>query len=64
MTDEKYRRESFRHLPPSEPRDEADDRNRLYSVEILMNNGLSFPGAKTRQLAVQELQYLVAKYLQ
>lgn len=63
MTDEKYRGEYFKNYPPSEPRQEADDRNRLYSVEILMNNGLSFPGAKTRQLAVQEFQYLIAKYL-
>ncbi|KAJ1323889.1 protein-ribulosamine 3-kinase [Microdochium nivale] len=63
MTDEKYRREYFKHFPPSEPREEADDRNRLYSVEILMNNGLSFPGAATRQLAVSELKYLIDKYV-
>jgi len=63
MTDEKYRREYFKHYPPSEPQEEADDRNRLYSVEILMNNGLSFPGAVTRQLAVNELQYLINKYV-
>lgn len=63
MTDEKYRAEYFRNYPPSEPRDEVDDRIRLYSVEILMNNGLSFPGAKTRHLAIQELEYLIAKYL-
>ncbi|ROW00291.1 hypothetical protein VMCG_07252 [Cytospora schulzeri] len=63
MTDEKYRDEYFKNYPPSEPMEEADDRNRLYSVEILMNNGLSLPGSKTRQLAVQELQYLIAKYL-
>ncbi|KUI57890.1 Protein-ribulosamine 3-kinase, chloroplastic [Cytospora mali] len=62
MTDEKYRGEYFKNYPPSEPRQEADDRNRLYSVEILMNNGLTFPGAKTRQLAVEELRYLIAKY--
>lgn len=62
MTDEKYREQYFKNYPPSEPREEADDRNRLYSVEILMNHGLSHPGSKTRQLAVQELQFLIAKY--
>lgn len=64
MTDEKYRREYFKHYPPSEPQEEADDRNRLYPVEILMNNGLSFPGAVTRQQAVNELQYLINKYVE
>lgn len=63
MTDEKYRREYFKNNPPSEPREEVDDRNRLYAVETLMNNGLSFPGAKTRRLAVEDLQYLVNKYV-
>lgn len=62
MTDDAYRREYFRHFPPSEPREEADDRNRLYSIEVLMNNAVSFPGAKTRVLAVKEFQYLISKY--
>lgn len=62
LTDDAYRREYFRHFPPSEPREEADDRNRLYSIEVLMNNGASFPGAQTRVLAVKEFQYLIAKY--
>ncbi|KAI1306240.1 Fructosamine kinase-domain-containing protein [Xylaria venustula] len=62
MTDERYRREYFKNYPPSEPLEEADDRNRLYSVETLLVNSLSFPGAKTRQLAYEELKFLIEKY--
>lgn len=63
MTHEKDREEYFKSYPPSEPREEVDDRNQPYSVEILMNNGLSFSRATTRQLAVEELQYLIIKCL-
>ncbi|KAI0156850.1 Fructosamine kinase-domain-containing protein [Xylariaceae sp. FL1272] len=63
MTDEKYRKEYFKNYPPSEPVDEADDRSRLYAVETLLINSLSFPGAKTRQVAYEELTFLISKYL-
>ncbi|KAI5918753.1 Fructosamine/Ketosamine-3-kinase [Camillea tinctor] len=64
MNDEKYRREYFKNFPPSEPVEEFDDRNRLYSVETLIINSAHFPGAKTRQLAVRELQYLIGRYIE
>ncbi|KAK9418707.1 putative protein-ribulosamine 3-kinase [Seiridium unicorne] len=63
MTDEKYRREYFKNYPPSEPVEEVDDRNRLYAVETLLINSLAFPGAKTRQLAYEELKFLINKFL-
>lgn len=63
MTDEKYRREYFKNYPPSAPVEEADDRNRLYAVETLLINSLHFPGAKTRQIAYEELKFLIGKYL-
>ncbi|KAI0602217.1 Fructosamine/Ketosamine-3-kinase [Biscogniauxia sp. FL1348] len=64
MNDKKYRSEYFKNFEPSEPVEEFDDRNRLYSVETLIINSAHFPGAKTRQLAVSELKYLVGKYLE
>ncbi|KAM0812592.1 putative protein-ribulosamine 3-kinase [Seiridium cardinale] len=63
MTDEKYRREYFKNYLPSEPVEEVDDRNRLYAVETLLVNSLAFPGAKTRQLAYEELKFLINKFL-
>ncbi|KAI1270279.1 Fructosamine kinase-domain-containing protein [Xylariaceae sp. FL1019] len=63
MTDEKYREEYFKNYPRSEPVEEADDRNRLYAVETLLINSLAFPGAETRQLAYEELKFLISKYL-
>ncbi|KAI0965500.1 Fructosamine kinase-domain-containing protein [Xylaria arbuscula] len=62
MTHDKYWREYFKYYPPSEPLEEADDRNRLYSVETLLVNSLSFPGAKTREVAYEELRLLIEKY--
>ncbi|KAI1323762.1 Fructosamine/Ketosamine-3-kinase [Xylariaceae sp. FL0255] len=63
MTDDKYRNEYFKHFPLSEPIEEADDRSRLYAVETLLINSLSFPGAETRKLAYEELRALIEKYI-
>ncbi|KAK7994995.1 hypothetical protein PG990_013768 [Apiospora arundinis] len=62
MTDEKYRREYFKHYPPSEPREEADDRNRLYSVQTRISTSLDFPGLKMREQIMADLNYLIDKY--
>ncbi|KAI1410401.1 Fructosamine/Ketosamine-3-kinase [Hypoxylon sp. FL1857] len=63
MKAKEYRNEYFKNYEPSEPVEEFDDRNRLYSVETLIINSAHFPGANTRQLAVKELQYLIEKYI-
>ncbi|KAI1078787.1 Fructosamine/Ketosamine-3-kinase [Whalleya microplaca] len=63
MKDQKYRNEYFKHFGPSEPLGEVDDRNRPYPVETLFINSAHFPGAKTRQIAVDELKYLIDKYV-
>ncbi|KAK8036163.1 hypothetical protein PG993_008777 [Apiospora rasikravindrae] len=62
MTDEKYRREYFKHYPPSEPREEADDRNRLYAAQTMIVTSLDFPGQKMRELIMADLNYLIDKY--
>lgn len=62
MTDEKYRREYFKHYPPSEPREEADDRNRLYAAQTMIVTSLDFPGQKMRELIMSDLNYLIDKY--
>ncbi|KAI1506316.1 Fructosamine/Ketosamine-3-kinase [Biscogniauxia marginata] len=63
MKDTAYRDEYLKNFGPSEPREELEDRVRLYSVETLIMNSDHFPGAETRRLAVEELKYLIAKYL-
>jgi fructosamine-3-kinase len=62
MHGEEYRREYLRHFPPSEPVDEFDDRNRLYSVETLLINSAHFLGSVTRSRALEELKWLLNKY--
>ncbi|KAI1336663.1 Fructosamine/Ketosamine-3-kinase [Xylariaceae sp. FL0016] len=62
MTDEKYRREYFRHYPPSEPREEADDRNRLYAAQTMIGTSLDFPDRNMRELIMSDLNYLIDKY--
>ncbi|CAJ2506599.1 Uu.00g077850.m01.CDS01 [Anthostomella pinea] len=60
--DEKYRREYFKHYPPSEPREEADDRNRLYAAQTMIVTSLDFPEQRMRELIMSDLNYLIDKY--
>ncbi|KAL1862500.1 hypothetical protein VTK73DRAFT_6876 [Phialemonium thermophilum] len=60
---EEYRQEYFKNYQPSEPLEEYDDRNRLYSVETLLINSAHFPGSETRQRALDEMRYLIEKYI-
>jgi protein-ribulosamine 3-kinase len=62
MHDEAYRNEYFKNLGPSEPVEEFDDRNRLYSVETLFMNSAHFPGSETRRRALNELTWLINRY--
>ncbi|KAI1208241.1 Fructosamine/Ketosamine-3-kinase [Annulohypoxylon truncatum] len=63
MRAEEYQKEYFKNHERSEPVEEFDDRNRLYSVETLIINSAHFPGADTRGLAVEELKYLIEKHI-
>ena len=38
------------HIPPSEPADEWDDRNRLYSIHPYLNDSAGHPGSASRQM--------------
>jgi protein-ribulosamine 3-kinase len=62
MHDEDYRNEYFKNVEPSEPIEEFDDRNRLYSVETLFMISAHFPGSVNRQRALDELTWLINKY--
>ena len=64
MTNEEYRNEYFKNYEPSEPVEEFDARNRLYCVETLLMNSAHFPGAVTRQQALDELRGLIEEYLE
>jgi protein-ribulosamine 3-kinase len=59
-----YITEYFKHLPPSEPAEEWEDRNRLYSLQADLHDSILFKGRtdKFRKLLVQTMQELVEKY--
>lgn len=44
-----------REIEPSEPVDEWDDRNRLYSIHPYLNDSAGHPGSSSRQMSVQSL---------
>ncbi|KAL2143050.1 hypothetical protein VTI28DRAFT_390 [Corynascus sepedonium] len=62
MHGDKYRDEYFKNYEPSEPIEEFDDRNRLYSVETLLINSAHYPGSVTRRRALNELNWLINRY--
>lgn len=62
MADRKYLEEYFKNYAAMEPIEEADDCSRLYAVETLLINSLHYPGAETRNLARNELKFLIDKY--
>ncbi|KAK4038405.1 Fructosamine/Ketosamine-3-kinase [Parachaetomium inaequale] len=64
MKEAQYREKYFENFKPSEPKEEFDDRNRLYSVETLLINSAHFPGSVARSLALNELNWLINKYRQ
>lgn len=45
-----YQRLYQRHLEPSEPAEEWDDRNRLYSMHPYLNDSAGHPGSFSRQM--------------
>jgi protein-ribulosamine 3-kinase len=44
-----YVRQYLRHMPPSEPFEQQDDRNRLYSIKYDLAHGIALPDMATTQ---------------
>ncbi|OQV02733.1 hypothetical protein CLAIMM_07878 [Cladophialophora immunda] len=57
-----YMRLYQQHIPPSEPVEEWDDRNRLYSIHPYLTDSAGHPGSISRQIAYNEMLYLCEKY--
>ncbi|KAL8801182.1 MAG: hypothetical protein Q9182_004630 [Xanthomendoza sp. 2 TL-2023] len=57
-----YMRHYQRYIEPSEPVDEWDDRNRLYSIHPYLNDSAGHPGSLSRQIAYNDMLYLCEKY--
>ncbi|KAL8768000.1 MAG: hypothetical protein Q9209_005671 [Squamulea sp. 1 TL-2023] len=57
-----YLRLYQRHIEPSDPVDEWDDRNRLYSIHPYLNDSAGHPGSFSRQIAYNDMLYLCEKY--
>ncbi|KAI1414612.1 Fructosamine kinase-domain-containing protein [Hypoxylon sp. FL1857] len=50
------------HIKPSEPVEEWDDRNRLYSIHPYLNDSAGHPGSISRKIAYNEVLYLCERY--
>lgn len=50
LCDEAFRQAYLRHAEPSEPRDEWDDRNRLYSAKTNLMHSACYAGSPARRL--------------
>ncbi|MCJ1232159.1 hypothetical protein MMC14_000108 [Varicellaria rhodocarpa] len=57
-----YRREYLRNFEPTEPVEEWDDRNRLYSIKTKLMYSAHVPGTKVRNQAYDDLCYLFERY--
>ncbi|KAI4257179.1 MAG: hypothetical protein L6R42_005826 [Xanthoria sp. 1 TBL-2021] len=57
-----YMRLYQRHIEPSEPVDEWNDRNRLYSIHPYLNDSAGHPGSFSRQIGYNDMLYLCEKY--
>ncbi|KAK3941810.1 Fructosamine kinase-domain-containing protein [Diplogelasinospora grovesii] len=57
-----YTRLYHGRLGPSEPVEEWDDRNRLYSIHPYLNDSAGHPGSISRQIAYNDMLYLCDKY--
>ncbi|KAI1268031.1 Fructosamine kinase-domain-containing protein [Xylariaceae sp. FL1019] len=49
-------------IPPSEPKEEWDDRNRLYGIYQYLIASAGHPGSECRRLAYNDVLYLCEKY--
>ncbi|KAK5224070.1 hypothetical protein LTR47_010093 [Exophiala xenobiotica] len=57
-----YMRAYQRHIEPSEPVEEWDDRNRLYSIHPYLTDSAGHLGSPSRQIAYNDMLYLCEKY--
>ncbi|KAK5717438.1 hypothetical protein LTR17_016125 [Elasticomyces elasticus] len=57
-----YQRMYQRHIEPSEPVDEWDDRNRLYSIYPYLVDSAGHAGSVSRKVAYNDILYLCEKY--
>ena len=62
--DRPYLEHYLLHMPPSEPADEWNDRNRLYSIKFNLAHSVGWMGASddTRRMILEDVQYLNNKY--
>ncbi|KAI0023784.1 Fructosamine kinase-domain-containing protein [Xylariomycetidae sp. FL0641] len=63
LSAEIYRQEYRRHFEASEPKEEWDDRNLLYSVKTNFMHSACFAGSPSRQSAFEDMKYLIQKYV-
>ncbi|KAI1076865.1 Fructosamine kinase-domain-containing protein [Whalleya microplaca] len=49
-------------IPPSEPEEEWDDRNRLYAIRAAICESAGHPGSQLRMIAYNDMLYLCEKY--
>ncbi|MCJ1384478.1 hypothetical protein MMC17_007595 [Xylographa soralifera] len=59
-----YTEHYLRNYPPSEPVEQWDDRNRLYSIKYNLAHSIALPGTKgvVRTLILDDMRYLINKY--
>ncbi|KAF7550707.1 hypothetical protein G7046_g7935 [Stylonectria norvegica] len=57
-----YQRLYQTHIPPSEPAEEWDDRNRIYALHININDSAGHPRSTSRQVAFNDMLFLIEKY--
>ncbi|KAL9095639.1 MAG: hypothetical protein Q9165_002071 [Trypethelium subeluteriae] len=57
-----YRVEYFKNIEPSEPKEEFDDRIRLYRCKTNFMFSAIYPGCPSRQEAFNDLVYLIDRY--
>ncbi|KAI4215189.1 MAG: hypothetical protein LQ351_002504 [Letrouitia transgressa] len=62
MKSKAYKIEYLRNFEASEPVDEWDDRNRLYSIKTQLMYSAHVPGSRVRNAAFENLKYLIQKY--
>ncbi|KAK8088445.1 hypothetical protein PG997_003406, partial [Apiospora hydei] len=62
FTAPEYLRAYQRLIPPSEPVEEWDDRNRLYAIKCSLCDSAGHEGSKSRIIAFNDMLYLCDKY--